>query len=78
MQDLYNQIGSINQLDYLRLMQIENLIIQEIGISILSKQMVAMRKAQKRIQVIWIINFLMIAVPISVFLAGRFIGYLGR
>lgn len=36
----------------------------------LIKEMKALRKDQKRIQVIWIINFLMIAVPISAFWVG--------
>ena len=42
------------------------------------KEMMAMRQAQKRIQVIWITTFLMIAVPISAFWVGWLIYWMFR
>jgi len=42
-------------------------------ISKLIKEMKAIRKAQKRIQVIWVTTFLLIVVPLSAFLVDRLV-----
>lgn len=47
-------------------------------ISELMKEQQAMRKSQKRLQVIWIITFLTIAIPLSAFLVGWLIYWMFR